>query len=134
MVKKMETPPAPKKIQPYQTTKEFLELTARQRMLEERYTEVNKKAEIIEQNMLIKNKKITNDLKILKEDINKLKKEITEVKDTQMTIINEIKLLARKEDIEVLKKYMEYWKPINFVTRKQLEKEIADLRNEKEEK
>ena len=136
MVKKnmeMPPPPAPKKqtqAPPAGPSREFLELTARLRMMEERYNELNNKAELIEQNMLIKNKKITNEVRAFKEDLEKLRSEITEIKDKIITIINEIKLLARKEDVQVLKKYLEYWKPANFITRSQLDEEITKLKAE----
>jgi len=128
----MPPPPEPKqtKAQPPALTKEFLELTARLRMMEERFNELNNKTELIEQNMLIKHKKTKNEIKTFKEDMNKLKDEITEIKDRMMTIINEIKLLARKEDIEVLRKYLEYWKPANFITTSQLDEAIAKLKTE----
>ena len=127
----MPPPPAPKQAKaPAGPSKEFLELTARIRMLEERYKELNNKTELIEQNMLTKDKRSTNNIRLIKEDIRKLNDEITSIKDQITTIISEIKLLARKEDIEVLKKYLEYWKPSQFITREQLAKELSSLKKE----
>ena len=128
----MPPPPAPKKQAqaPPGPSKEFLELTARLRMIEARYNELNNKIELIEQNMLIKNKKITKEVRSLKEDLGKFKEEITEIKDNITMMINEIKLLARREDVEVLKKYLEYWKPANFITRKQLDEELKKFKQD----
>jgi predicted nucleic acid-binding Zn-ribbon protein len=123
-------PPTPKQAQSFHSNKEFLELVARQRLLDERYSGLNNKIEIIEQNMISKNKKISGDIKELKIDLSKFKKEIDVLNDSVLKIINEIKLLARKEDVDILKKYLEYWKPANFVNREILESEIEKIRKE----
>jgi len=39
-------------------------------------------------------------------------------------IIRELKRTAGKEEITVLKKYLEYWNPINFVTQRDLERTL----------
>ncbi len=124
----MPPPPTPKTAQHPTQSREFLEVTARMRILEERYNELNQKTELIEQNMLTKDKKLANEVKALKEDMGKLGTKIVAVEDKIITIINELKLLPRKEDVDVLKKYIDYWKPINFVTRDQLDKEIEKLK------
>lgn len=128
----MDIPPPPKPKQAQQTgpTKEFLETIARMRIIEERYTELNNKIELIEQNIIIKNKKTTNEIKDLRDEIKELKNKINEIEDNISKVINEIGLLARKEDIDVLKKYMEYWKPAHFVTGEQLEEELNRLKKD----
>ena len=126
----MPPPPVPKQAQPAGPGKDFLELTARLRMIEERYSELNQKTEVIEHNMLAKNNKVTTEMKMLKKDIADLRQKITEVEDNMTTVIREIKLLARKEDLTVLKKYLDYWKPVNFVTREYFDKELLKLREE----
>ena len=39
-------------------------------------------------------------------------------------IIKELKRTAGKEEITVLKKYLEYWNPINFVTKQDLDRTL----------
>ena len=39
---------------------------------------------------------------------------------------------AKKEDVEVLQKYINLWEPVNFATRKEVEKLFSELKSEKE--
>ena len=40
--------------------------------------------------------------------------------------VGELKSSARKEDVEVLKRYIEMWNPVNFVTEGNVEKLVDD--------
>jgi len=39
-------------------------------------------------------------------------------------IITETSTLASRNDLTVLNKYVDFWKPMNFVTREQLDREL----------
>ena len=67
-------------------------LNRRLRVLEERYTNLRKKSQLTDQNMLHIDKKI----------------------------IEEIKTCAKNEDIKVIEKYVNMWEPVKFVTINQL--------------
>ena len=46
-------------------------------------------------------------------------------------LIKEITLSAKKEDVAVIKKYIEFWQPLNFVTPTQVEKIVREILEEK---
>ena len=107
------------------------ELGRRLRILESRYTELNRKAQVTEKNMLAERKRITNELKTDDSDILDLKKDINDLKTKMDMVIAELKNFAAKEDIEAIRKYVELWQPVNFVTRKEVEKIVKEVLEEK---
>ncbi|RMD57422.1 hypothetical protein D6825_04035 [Candidatus Woesearchaeota archaeon] len=106
-------------------------LSARLRISEQRYSELRKKMLFVEQNMLLNHKRAMREIKKINEDINEIKRTIQAIEDKIITIIKEIRLLARKEDINVMKKYIELWSPVDFVRREQLDKIIEEKLQER---
>ena len=101
-------------------------MAARVRIGEERYSELRKKLLVVEQNMLTNHKKAMSEIKALQTDIIELKRAIQTVEDRIITIIKELRLTARKEDIDIMKRYLELWDPVKFVTHDQVEKIIDE--------
>ena len=102
------------------------ELNARLKMNEERFSELRKKMQFIEQSFLKHQKKLIRELKVINSDIEEDKKGITELKSKINLIIKELQLSASREDVEVLKKYLELWQPVKFVTENQVERIVGD--------
>ena len=103
----------------------------RLRVLEERFTNIQTELRVTEENMIRRNKTLTTDIKTLTLDINELRKEMQEIKDRVLMIIKEVQTVAKKEDVDVLKKYIEMWEPLNFVTHKEVEEIINEKLGEK---
>ena|SRR3990172_4349998 len=105
-------------------------LAARLRLSEERYVELRKKLTLVEQNMLQNHKKAITELKTLSSEILDINKKILQIEDRVITIIKEIGLLAKKEDIDVMKRYVELWNPAQFVNAERVEQLIKDILEE----
>jgi hypothetical protein len=105
-------------------------LAARIRVSEERMNELRKKLLFIEQNMLTNHKKVVSDLKLSNAEIDELRHKQTEVEDRIITIIKELRLTARKTDIDVMKRYIELWDPVKFVTADYAEKIMREMLDE----
>lgn len=103
-------------------TEQLNGIAARIRVSEERFNELRKRLMFIEQNLLTNHKKVLNDLKTANEEIDELRHKLEEVEDRVITVIKELRLTARKTDIDVLKRYIELWDPIKFVSAEQAEK------------
>jgi hypothetical protein len=103
-------------------TEQMNGLAARIRVSEERLTELRKKILFIEQNMLTNHKKLLGELKLGKEETDELRHKLEEVEDRVITIIKELRLTARKSDMDVMRRYIEIWDPVKFVTADQAEK------------
>ncbi|MBW2973386.1 hypothetical protein KY346_03260 [Candidatus Woesearchaeota archaeon] len=114
-------------------TEDMTRLTARLKIAEERYGELRKKLLLIEQNMLSHHKKEMNEIKLLNSDITEINSRINMIEDRILMIVKELKLTARKEDIAVMKKYVELWNPMRFATKEQVENIVKEaLGKEKE--
>ncbi len=107
------------------------EISRRLRILESRNTELNRKIELIEKNMLGERKRFNTELKTFDSDVLELKKEVNDMKEKTDMMAGEFKNLAAKEDIEAVKKYVELWEPINFVTREEVEEIVKDMMENK---
>ncbi|MBD3354874.1 hypothetical protein GF361_02725 [Candidatus Woesearchaeota archaeon] len=103
------------------------EISRRLRILESRNTELNRKIELIEKNMLGERKRFNTELKTVDSDVLELKKEVNDMKEKTEMMAGEFKNLAAKEDIEAVRKYVELWEPINFVTREEVEEIVKEM-------
>jgi hypothetical protein len=105
------------------------EVFARLRVDEQRSSELRKKMLFLEQNLLSNHRSAMGQIKSLQQDIVEAKRHIQEVEDRILTIIKELRLTARKEDMEVMRKYLELWNPVKFVTMETVERMINDKLN-----
>ena len=101
-------------------------LNARLKMDEERFSELRKKLQFIEQSMLSNQKKLTRELKTITSDITESKHSIGDIKNKISLIIKELQLSESKEDLDILRKYLDLWQPVKFVTATQVEKMIDE--------
>lgn len=101
-------------------------LAARLRISEERYSETRKKMLLLEQNMLTNHKRAMQEIKVLQDEFSELKRTVSAVEDRIITVIKELRLTARKEDIDVMRKYLELWNPASFARMETVEKIIDE--------
>ncbi len=102
-------------------------VSRRVRVLEERYTNLRRKSQVTEQNMLVTNKKLVMDIKTLTTEINEINKDLDTIKNTLRQVIEELKKCAKKEEVKMLEKYINLWEPIKFVTHDEVEKVIKEI-------
>ncbi|RLE47054.1 hypothetical protein DRJ22_00225 [Candidatus Woesearchaeota archaeon] len=107
-------------------TGEVAALSSRVRLVEQRISDLNKKVLFVEQNMISNNKTVMNHVRSLQDDLSKVKGLIQDINDRILAIIKELKLKVGKEDFGVIKRYIELWNPVNFVTHEQVEKMIEE--------
>ncbi len=112
----------------------FLEALRRSRMLEERYSTLERRAQLIEENLMESNKKFSAEIRLINDDIAEVKKSAADINEKIQLLAAELQNFARKEDVDVIRKYLQYWEPLNFVTQKQVENLIKDILEEKEKK
>ncbi len=105
---------------------ELNNISRRLMVLEERYTNLRKKTQVTDQNMLSSNKKVMAEIQTVHEQMDERKKEIDDINDKMRIIVRELKECAKRQDVEVLQKYINIWEPVNFVTRDTVVKMVAD--------
>ena len=106
-------------------------ISRRVRMLEERYENLRRKTQLLEDNLMSAQKKLFAEIRATTEDIVNFKEKIKDTQSKMLMLINEIHLLAKKEDVEVLKKYVDMLDPLKFVNRQQVEKICHSILDEK---
>jgi hypothetical protein len=101
-------------------------VAANLRIMEERYANLRNKSQVSEQNMIAFEKELRNDIKFLSEDMVDLKRELNDIRDKLRLISSEMKNLVNKNDFKIMERYVDLWQPMNFVTRAELNRWIAD--------
>jgi len=102
-------------------SEDVLTLARRLRTLEERNNSLRIRLQVLEQNMLNKNKNTTTEIKVMNSDIIESKNEISEIKNKILMFIQELDTLAKRDELEVLRKYLDFWDPSKFVTQTEVQ-------------
>ena len=105
---------------------QVMTVTRRLRVMDEQQTNLRRKLQMVEQNMLSNNKRLGQEIKNVNAEIVDVKRMVAEIENKILLIIKEIKESARKEDVDVLQKYVNMWEPVNFVTRDEVEKMLEE--------
>ena len=104
------------------------------RTMEERFTNMNRKLEVIESNFIGQQKKMNKDFILAESDLIEMKKELSGFSYKLVLMAKELSLCAKKSDVEVIKKYLEFWQPMDFIRRTEAEKFIESRKRLDEEK
>ena len=99
----------------------------RLKMLEERLTNLRSKLQVTEQNMIQKNKLIFEDIRATSLELTDIKKDIQELKEKVLWLVKEMQDFAKREQVEMLKKYLDFWNPFKFVTKNDVEATVRDV-------
>ena len=94
-------------------------------MIEDRSSNLTRRVQVADDSMLKLRKRIDDEIKTINSDIVEMRRSITELTNKIDLIIKELKTRAGKEDVESVKKYIEMWEPLNFVTREEVERLIS---------
>ncbi|RJQ18226.1 hypothetical protein C4573_00705 [Candidatus Woesearchaeota archaeon] len=98
------------------------DLERRLRVLEERYTNLRKKTQITDQNMLENEKHLSKEIRGLTDSVSELKFQMQELAEKLAIFNSEFEHVAQKTDVQMIEKYLDLWQPMNFVTREELKK------------
>jgi len=93
-----------------------------------------REVDVLKNDYIKKHNDLKRELKIFNDDILALKRTQNQAQQKMDLVIKELKQTAGVEDVAVLKKYVEFWNPLNFVTQKDLDRavqvKIASLNRE----
>ena len=96
------------------------------RVSEERYSNLRKKTQITDQNMIEDVKKISTGIKLVDSELSDMKKQLLDVNEKISLIFEQLKGSVKKEEIKVLSKYIDIWDPMRFVTFDEAKKIIKE--------
>ncbi len=120
-----------KEITPPAMAVEITDVVRRLRMQEERQENLRNKMQLIEQNMISIQKKFLAETKTITIELTELNAKIRDIEEKMSIIIKEVKLSAKKEEVDVIKKYLDYWSPVQFATADKVESIVKDILEEK---
>lgn len=106
------------------------DLIGRIRINESKISTLRERLLTTDQNMLAEYRKIIRDMKNLNFAINSLKKELAELRELINSSTKELSQFARKEELNVLEKYINLWNPLHFTTEKEVEKIFYNLKKD----
>lgn len=101
------------------------------RTLEDRYNNLIKKVQLTDQNMLQEHKRLNKELKIVDSDLIDAKKELNELDYKFGLIVKELEVCAKKQDVNLIKKYIELWQPMDFIRKKDADKLVDRMLKDK---
>lgn len=96
------------------------DLNARLRILEGRYSISRERMFVINQNMIDHYKKQNQEISLLQQEIKEAKQELESTKNTMSKMIEEMSRFASKDNLDVLEKYINFWNPLNFITKEEV--------------
>src|SRR3989338_1733028 len=102
-------------------------VSRRLRTLEEGIINLRRDLQVTDQNMLGKNKVLATEIRTITSDISDMKSDINDVKEKILEIVNDLEEAAKKEEVKVLEKYINFWNPVKFVTQNEVESIVKDI-------
>ena len=102
-------------------------ISRRLRILEESFTNIRRSLQVTEQNMLGKNKVFATEIRTLTSDIGDIKSNINEIKEKILEIVKELEGSAKREEVKVLEKYINFWDPVKFVRQNEVEAIVKEI-------
>lgn len=92
--------------------------------LESKVNNLLREVDLIKNDLLRKQNELKKDLKSVNSDLLELQHQQAKVSEKMDLIIQELKKTAGIEEVMTIKKYLELWNPMNFVTQHDLERTI----------
>ena len=92
--------------------------------LESKVNNLLREVEILKNDFIKKNNQLSKEFKLLGTDLTDLKHEQEQSLQKMDLIIKELKQTAGAEDVMALKKYIDFWNPLHFVTQRDLERSV----------
>jgi len=106
-------------------------VSRRVKTIEERYVNLRRKLQVTDQNMLEHNRRISAEIKTIIGELNEIKREIFDIKTKMNRIITALQDSAKKEELQVLQKYIALWDPTRFVTQQEVEIIVDEILQQK---
>jgi len=97
--------------------------------LESKTNNLLRETDMLKNDLIKKNNELRKEVKGLSEDLLELKREHEKSLAKMDLVIKELKQTAGIEEVTVIKKYLDLWNPLNFVTQRDLDR-VLDARSE----
>ncbi|MEW5897170.1 MAG: hypothetical protein AB1668_05730 [Nanoarchaeota archaeon] len=99
--------------------------------LESKVNNLVREIDVLKNDFIKRSNQLNKDLKTATDDLVELKHEQEKTLQKMDLIISELKKTAGSEEVAMLKKYIDLWNPLNFVTQRDLQRAVENMVNEK---
>jgi hypothetical protein len=113
----MTTTPPP---QPAAPTINDADTMRRLRVLEERFMNLRRKAQLSEEKLLAAEEKVHTDVRMLTDELVALRRTLADLQESVASLQGEMQHAAPQHELRALEKYLSYWDPMSFVTKEEL--------------
>jgi hypothetical protein len=90
------------------------------RVLEERFMNLRRKAQLTDDKLLSAEQKLNSELKTVNQELADMRRQFADLRENVTLLQAEMGHAARVHDIKALEKYLSYWEPLQFVTKEEL--------------
>lgn len=98
---------------------------SRLRFIEEKVSNLNRKFELMEKNLVHHNTEQKKRIKELDSELFEVKRTVESITQKIDLIVKEIKMTAGRDELETLKRYLDLWDLTRFATKKELEEALT---------
>ena len=105
----------------------FSEMNRKLAIIEDRLQTLRDHIALVEKDSLEKTKALAVEVHEYDEKIDVIRKEIEKIESMIERIVSKLELFASKEQLKVLERYLNFWNPLDYVTKK----DVEELINEK---
>lgn len=95
------------------------ELSGTVNVLEDRYRILRKKIKVTDTNLLDAERSLNKEMRVLNEELVELKSKITKLSEKLGQAFEDSKNLVKRHEFLELKKYVDFWNPMDFITVKE---------------
>lgn len=92
----------------------------RLRVLEERFVNLRRKAQLADEKVLNSEKRLNTEIKEVNAELTQLRRQVSDMRDSLDAVQSEMANAASVYDVKALERYLEYWEPMEFVTKIEL--------------
>ena len=118
-------PKPPVKKTPTMPTGSFSDMNRKLAIVEDRLQNLRDHIALVEKDALEKNKALVVEVHEYDDKIDALKKDIEKLESMFERLISKLELFASKEQLKVLERYLNFWNPLDYVSKKDVEELIA---------
>lgn len=96
------------------------DIATRLKIIEERYNTLRKKSQLTEQNIIESDKNNFNEIRLIQDNLLEVKRSVKNLAEKLSLLTDEVTTFASKNEFSVLQRYVDFWQPLDFVTRKEV--------------
>jgi hypothetical protein len=101
-------------------------MATRVKLAEERYANLSKRNQLTEASLLAFEREMKADLRAITRQSVELRRHLTDINAKVDAMLGELKGVVKKPELSVVERYVDLWQPMQFITREEAKRLIAD--------